>query len=242
MARQTLRRRGAGQTIVVLTCARSGTRAIGALALRIGAEDDVSTSSAGAAALFGCRACLACSLAGRIATDGVDAIARYALRGKRASRPIRLSRLRLIACARAVAFAGIAFVVRIGRIRDAAAFATVSTAFLRYGTRLAGAHAGTVATYTVNAMIGNAFARGQACQAIAVPTSAVSIARPTIAAFLIGIGPRRNDSTCSIGTAAFLDCGAGHARRRAIRVATNAVDAMAGSAACIHRARGPIGL
>ncbi len=131
----------------------------------------------------------------------------------------------LIAGARSITFAGIAFVVGVARIGNGSTSAVVTLPLFRRGTRITTARAHIAATNAIDAVVREALGRGRTRCAVVITTRAGTVAFSTIA-FAVGIRFRGYRSARSISAATFFRGAARLAGAGTRRVATIAVDAI----------------
>jgi len=172
-------------------------------------------------------------VAGRIATNSIDAIAALALRSAHTSRTIGR-----FASTHAVAF-GRALVVRI-RIGNDIGTHSVRGTGLRSITRLARSGARVFTTHAVDAEIARAFSAARTGSAIRkFRTTANAIADGRANAFIVRIRIARNGRTGSIGLSS-LRVAARFARTDTSVFATHEVDACLAETFVVRRARLPV--
>ena len=224
---QTLRRRRTRNAIVELTRSRAGARAVRALIVGIRVVRDIAARAVCPAAFLQRRTGLASTRARRIATNAVDAIAGRTLGPRRARGPVGQQHLRLIACARSITFAGVAFVVRIEARIDRRTNAIVTGPFFGVRTRVTRTGANVAATKPVDAIIRETLRGRRTSRSVVVTTSAITAASTRYTTFFVGIGLRGDVSTRSVDAATFFQRRARHAIGRARRIAAKTVDTIA---------------
>ena len=227
--------------VVITTNACTVTLAIAAFFVGVRLRRDVPADAIGAAALFGCRASHAIARARRIATNAVDAIARRTLPAGDTRRSVGLRRLGLIARSGSITFARIAFAFLIapGAYRFANAVITVTLFPVRAGiTEL---RADVAAAVAVDAIVGQTlrFVRTRHAVVILAHARAIACTGPALVVVVFVV---RNESARAVRSAAFLGCGARHARPEAPAVTTHAVGAITRLALRSRRTRGAIGI
>ncbi len=231
VVRQALRRRRAGQAIVLPASSTTVTRAIDAFIIGIGIVFDRSASATDSLALFGCRTSLANASARGVAADAVRAIARRALPCRTARRSVGQVR-RCIAGSDSITFGIHAFIVGIGRGDDVAAHAIGSLAFLRERTRLTRSRASGLAAHAVDAEARHTIRRNRATSTVRLLQLGLiaSVAAAAFAriAFVVRVATADDGPADAVEAVAFF-------RRRACLARTSAYVAAAKSVGAIIR-------
>lgn len=238
---ETLVAGAARHAVVVATIAGAVAATTIAIVVRVSFGEDGSADAVCAGAFFDGGTGHAAGDAGGIATDAVGAVAGGALAAGYATRAIGLWGLRLVAGARAIAFAGIAFSVGIFSGENGSTGAVVPSAFACFGAGVTHLRTDVAATETVDAVVGQTLRFIDARHAIVLfaHAQAITCAAP---AFVIGIFVVGNGPAEAVIALVFLGRGAGLAGTQAPTIATDAVGAIVGCALRGRRTWRAIGL